>query len=80
MAAVLYNGGVKGADFMSSHQVGMNTVCFVNPANPSEAVLDRANNIPKLASVGPLLFVGIGSILIKRGWAGLKKAEKTHQS
>jgi len=50
---------------------GTQTVCYVNPANPDEAVLRRGSLWMGLLLLFPLIFVALGGGLV---WAGVRPA------
>jgi hypothetical protein len=48
-------------DLVQKYAAGRATVCYVNPANPDEAVLQRDSALIGLAALFPLIFVAIGA-------------------
>ena len=60
-----YEWGVAAA---RAHPVGQNATCFVNPADPSTAVIDREENIPLLGWLPPLAFFLVGVFLLFRAF------------
>lgn len=56
---------------------GMKAVCFVNPKNPSEAVLVRGPGWSALFGLLPLAFLAIGLWVMWSGIQGTKKVELT---
>ncbi len=48
------------ANFVARFPEGSAAVCYVNPANPSEAVLDRGYSASMFFGLIPLVFVGVG--------------------
>jgi len=62
----------KQSGRVQQYPVGSPAVCFVNPANPSEAVLQRDSLLFGLVILFPLLFIGIGGIGIYAMWARIK--------
>lgn len=51
-----------------SYPVGAHTTCYVNPAMPQEAVLERGSLLFPLLVLFPFIFVGIGAIGIYSAW------------
>jgi Protein of unknown function (DUF3592) len=61
-----YSSGYQGkADVVARYPPGARTVCYVNPADPSEAVIDRSPAPRYLVGLVPLvfLFIGVGGIV-----------------
>lgn len=54
-------------EIVRRYPVGSSSVCFVNPQNPSEALLDRSWSWAMLLGLLPLLFVAIGLALLVGG-------------
>lgn len=54
------SGREAKAKVVAKYRKGSETICFVNPKNPSEAVLDRGNDLLWFAFL-PLIFVIIGA-------------------
>lgn len=53
------SGQASKAKVVAKYRRGSETICFVNPKNPSEAVLDRGNDQFWFALI-PFVFIGIG--------------------
>ncbi len=51
----------KAAQLVAKYPAGSSTRCYVNPANPSEAVLKRGHPLYPLVLLFPLVFVAIGA-------------------
>lgn len=51
----------KAAQLVAKYPAGSSTRCYVNPANPSEAVLKRGHPLYPLVLLFPLVFVVIGA-------------------
>lgn len=62
----------KQAGRVQQYSVGSSAVCWVNPADPSEAVLQRDSILFGLVLLFPLLFIGIGGIGIYAMWARIQ--------
>jgi hypothetical protein len=62
----------KQSGRVQQYPVGSPAVCWVNPAEPSEAVLQRDSLLFGLVILFPLLFIGIGGIGIYAMWARIK--------
>jgi hypothetical protein len=61
-----YSSGYQGkADVVARYPPGARTVCYVNPDDPSEAVIDRSPGPRYLVGLVPLvfLFIGVGGIV-----------------
>lgn len=59
----------KQAGRVQQYSVGNPAVCWVNPADPSEAILQRDSLFFGLILLFPLIFIGIGAIGIYAMWA-----------
>lgn len=61
-----YSSGYQGkADVVARYPAGARTVCYVNPADPSEAVIDRSPGPRYLVGLVPLIFffIGLGGVV-----------------
>lgn len=58
-----------------NYAVGSSAVCFVNPANPSEALLDRSWSWGMLLGLLPLIFVLVGIGLLVGGVKTRRKSK-----
>ncbi len=47
-------------EWVAAHPAGTQTVCWVNPADPTQAVLDRGLSLEYLIVLVPLVFVAVG--------------------
>ncbi len=67
---------------LSRYKPGQSTVCYVNPANPDQAILERATKAPLYSLWFPLLFVigGLGMILHVWWPQGTEDAPKGEKS
>lgn len=68
-----YNGKKQVVD---AHPPGRKTVCYVNPDDPHEAVLDRGASTTMLFGLIPLVFVVVGAGGM--GWAIFGGRKKKH--
>jgi hypothetical protein len=55
-------------DWVKSHPVGSAVVCFVNPADPTEAVLDRTPSIGWVSLALGALMLGFGIFIFGKLW------------
>ena len=72
-----YSSGYQGkADVVARYPPGASTVCYVNPADPSEAVIDRSPGPRYLVGLVPLvfLFIGVGGVVFALRHAGRTSA------
>jgi hypothetical protein len=60
-----YEWGVAAA---RAHPLGQNATCFVNPADPSTAVIDREENAPLFGWLPRLVFLVVGVFLLFRAF------------
>ena len=67
----------KADAWTAKYPEGAGAVCFVNPDNPAEAVLERGSLFFGLIVLFPLVFVAIGGGIIYGTWFYVKKAPKT---
>lgn len=58
------------AEMVGRYPRGKQAVCFVDPKNPSEAVLDRRSATVGLFGLLPLVFVGVGAVGVVRAVRG----------
>lgn len=63
----------------SQYPAGSQTVCFVNPSNSSEAVLQRDSLFFGLMILFPLLFIAIGTIGLYACWTKVKPKPAENQ-
>lgn len=66
------------AEWVTAHPAGTRTVCWVNPANPTEAVLDRGLSWEYLIVLVPGLFVAVGlggTIWAVKAWRGARRVQ-----
>ncbi len=63
-----YASAQRASDAYAS---GSRTVCYVNPQNPDEAVLERTPPLGALLVLFPMLFVAVGAGGIALVWKGL---------
>ena len=64
-------GEVRTEAFLRGYPVGQTTTCWVNPDDPTEAVLDRSLSWWMLLGVPFAAFPVIGWMLLRTGWEGL---------
>jgi hypothetical protein len=64
------------AEVVDEYPPGTRTVCFVDPDDPSQAVLDRDFGWGYLVGLFPLIFVGAGLLVMRVGSAALAKKRK----
>ncbi len=55
------------AEVVRRHPSGTPITCFVNPANPGEALLERGFGWSSLFGLMPLVFVGLGLLAVRVG-------------
>jgi Protein of unknown function (DUF3592) len=56
-----YSSGYDGkAEVVARYPPGARTVCYVNPSDPSEAVIDRSPGPRYLVGLVPMLFLAVG--------------------
>lgn len=60
--------------FLREHPPGSKTTCVVNPADPTEAFLDRSLSWWSLLALPFLLFLAVGVLLLRTGWRQRQKA------
>ncbi len=69
-------GYVGSADFrpvqklLLAYPPGRSAACFVDPGDPSQAVLKRRSPAFVLVILFPLLFVALGTVIIVAAWSG----------
>jgi hypothetical protein len=56
---------------VAQHRPGTTTTCFVDPADPTQAVLDRSFDPWLLTRLLPLIFSGVGLLI----WVALRKMQ-----
>jgi hypothetical protein len=66
--AMSSSGHSTGQDIVDRYPAGARTVCFVNPADPTEAVLDRTWPRQGWLGLFPLIFVVVGLGGMTYGW------------
>jgi len=60
-----------------SHPVGQRTICYVNPADPRDAVMERAFTSDLYVGLIPLVFFGIGLLGLFYTIRGMRKRSGT---
>jgi Protein of unknown function (DUF3592) len=60
--------------FVANHPVGFTTTCFVNPKDPTEAMLDRSLSWWMLLSLPFCAFPSFGVMLWRAGWRARRAA------
>jgi len=62
-----WSGGYDGKEAIADrYPRGMRTVCYVNPKDPTDAVIERGYTWELLVGLIPLVFVGIGGVGLVR--------------
>lgn len=65
------SSGCRGKQaFVDKYKQAPNTVCYVDPDNPSEAVLQRNLSLFNLFGLLPLVFIAVGIWIMKSGIKG----------
>jgi len=72
------SSGYRGKkEIVDRYPAGSTTWCYVNPADPSRAVLDRSFRPVYLVGLFPLLFVGAGVLILALYPGRRKKAQRS---
>src|SRR5262249_49688046 len=65
----------KAQRLLQKYPAGSRVTCYVNPKNPSEAVLERSNLWMAFGLLFPLPFIAIGAGGIYLLWAGARRPD-----
>ena len=65
---VVFSDYGKASRVVDAYPKGAHATCFVNPADPTQAVLQRGSLLFPLAILFPLIFVAIGGIGVYSVW------------